>query len=65
MFIQYSNLLLLDKLFVISEHGKNYLHKRYPEFGQKIILARLGTRDPGFEIENYYASEIDKKAISL
>jgi colanic acid/amylovoran biosynthesis glycosyltransferase len=37
----------LDKLFFISNHGRNYLLKKKPEFSEQYFLSRLGTKDPG------------------
>lgn len=37
----------LNRLFVISEHGRRYLAGRFPEFGAKIVTNYLGGRDLG------------------
>lgn len=37
----------IDNLYFISQNGKEYLEKKYPEFSDKFLLARLGTRDYG------------------
>ncbi|MFG6495399.1 glycosyltransferase [Fictibacillus sp. UD] len=34
----------LDKVFVISQDGSDYLKKSYPEVSEKIAVSRLGTR---------------------
>lgn len=36
----------LDKLFLISEDGRNYMNRRYPEFHNKFYVSRLGVTDP-------------------
>ncbi|MCI8513985.1 MAG: glycosyltransferase [Lachnospiraceae bacterium] len=33
----------LDKVFMVSEDGRNYLRKKYPQFDKKILVQRLGT----------------------
>ena len=38
----------LDGVFSISEHGKDYLVKRHPDYASKIQVARLGTRKVDF-----------------
>jgi len=38
----------LDRLYLISEHGRSYLADRYPKVGANLAVSRLGTRDPGF-----------------
>jgi len=38
----------LDRLYLISEHGRSYLTDRYPKVGANLAVSRLGTRDPGF-----------------
>ncbi|HPD39614.1 MAG TPA: glycosyltransferase [Mesotoga infera] len=38
---------MLDRVFCISEDGRNYLLQRYPDFARKIIVSRLGTEDFG------------------
>lgn len=47
-FIKAATISNLDKLFFISEHGVNYLLKKFPDFSDKYFLSRLGTPDPGF-----------------
>lgn len=37
----------IDNLYFISQNGKEYLEKKYPEYADKYLLARLGTRDYG------------------
>ncbi|RUA17742.1 MAG: hypothetical protein DSY55_01565 [Clostridia bacterium] len=41
---QAPTLMHLDKIFCISEHGADYLRKRYPNHRHKIELSRLGVR---------------------
>ncbi len=48
MFIKGATLKNLDKLYFISNHGLNYLRKKFPEFSDKYSLSRLGTTDPEF-----------------
>jgi colanic acid/amylovoran biosynthesis glycosyltransferase len=38
----------LDRLFFVSDAGRNYMDKRYHEFAAKFETARLGIEDPGF-----------------
>jgi colanic acid/amylovoran biosynthesis glycosyltransferase len=38
----------LNKVFLISEHGKNYILKQYPLFSSKYKVSRLGVKDPSF-----------------
>lgn len=38
---------LLERFFFISQHGKNYILNKYPEFKSKYKIARLGVKDPG------------------
>lgn len=47
-FIRAATLKNLDKLYFISNHGRNYLVKKFPEFSGKYQLSRLGTTDPEF-----------------
>ena len=37
----------VDKIFCISEDGKNYIKQRYPQYVKKIDVCRLGTKDKG------------------
>lgn len=37
-----------DKIFCISEHGRQYLVDRYPAMAKKFHMARLGVNDPGY-----------------
>jgi len=39
---------LVDKLFFISGHGKEYYSIRYPFISNKFVVSRLGVPDPGF-----------------
>lgn len=47
-FIKKATLSMINQVYCISEHGRNYLLKKYPEFEKKISVFRLGTKDPGF-----------------
>jgi glycosyltransferase involved in cell wall biosynthesis len=38
----------LDRIYLISEHGRAYLRDRQPEAADCLAVSRLGTRDPGF-----------------
>lgn len=49
---RYETLSLLNRLYLISEHGCNYLTKRYPKFQGKFELARLGVEEPGFSTKS-------------
>jgi len=52
-----TKLQALHKLFVISEHGANYLSKRYPFFSLKITKAYLGVKDRRenpFKTQDYF-----------
>lgn len=38
----------LDRLFTVSENGRQYLRRLYPEDGSRVLaVSRLGTSDPG------------------
>jgi len=37
-----------DRIFLISNHGENYLVKHYPAFKSICMVSRLGVKDPGF-----------------
>lgn len=41
----------LDKLFLVSKAGRDYLVNKYPEFRQKYELSYLGTKREGFIIK--------------
>ncbi len=41
-------LKMLDKLFMDSENGKNYIAKKYPVFNSKYQTSRLGIKEPDF-----------------
>lgn len=43
-----STLTSLDRLYLISEHGKTYITEKYPFFKPKCMLSRLGVRATGF-----------------
>ncbi len=47
-FIKAATIKNLDRLFLISDHGRNYIFDKYPEFSDKYYLSRLGTSDPEF-----------------
>ncbi len=49
---RYSTLSLIDRLYLISEHGYNYISKRYPIFHHKFEVARLGVMDPCFNVQS-------------
>jgi glycosyltransferase involved in cell wall biosynthesis len=38
----------LDRLFLVSEHGRQYLEQRYPDQAPRFRLSRLGSPEPGF-----------------
>lgn len=38
----------IDRLYLISEHGKTYLTKKNPDFKSKYMVSRLGVRATGF-----------------
>ncbi len=38
----------LNKLFLISQNAKKYIQNRYPNFSDKLIVARLGVEKPNF-----------------
>lgn len=45
----------LDKVYVCSQNGEQYLKRRYPKFNNKICTSRLGTHDNGigrFDFKN-------------
>ena len=46
--LRYETLSMLNNLFVISDHGYNYLIKKYPKFQSKFKLARLGVEEPSY-----------------
>lgn len=41
----------VDRLFVISEHGRRYITSRFPSVADRCEVARLGVPDPGFDAE--------------
>jgi hypothetical protein len=45
-FIKAATLKNLDRLFLISDHGRNYIFEKFPEFSDRYYLSRLGTSDP-------------------
>ena len=48
LFIKAATLKNLDKVYFISNHGRNYLLKKFPEYSEKFSISRLGTADPEF-----------------
>lgn len=48
---RYETISFLDRLYLISDHGYNYLTHEYPNFQGKFEVARLGVEDPGFITE--------------
>jgi len=48
-FIPFRRLQLhcVDKVFLVSDDGYNYLVKKYPQYAQKFIVSKLGTKDFG------------------
>lgn len=42
----------INKLFLISDHAKNYLLKKYPQHAEKYITAYLGVKDNGLNPHN-------------
>jgi glycosyltransferase involved in cell wall biosynthesis len=47
LFLRTFSLKYLDRLYCISQHGADYILKKYPRWLNKISLARLGTPEPG------------------
>jgi glycosyltransferase involved in cell wall biosynthesis len=45
-FIKRFILNYMDKLVLISEHGKIYIEDKFPEFSEKYLVSRLGTANP-------------------
>ncbi|MDI6877102.1 MAG: glycosyltransferase [Methanomicrobiales archaeon] len=41
----------IDRVFLVSEHGKEYLSRKYPAFESKYTVSRLGVDDPRFSTE--------------
>jgi glycosyltransferase involved in cell wall biosynthesis len=37
----------LDRVFTVSEHGRDYLRRRHPSAADRVRVSRLGTSDPG------------------
>jgi glycosyltransferase involved in cell wall biosynthesis len=48
-FLKPATLKNLDRLYLISDHGRKYMIAKYPEFSDKFFLSRLGTQDHKFE----------------
>ena len=42
----------VDYIIPISEHGKNYIFNKYPQFSSKVFLFRLGVFDNGLNYNN-------------
>lgn len=53
----------IETLFLISEHGFNYLSKKYPEFAYKLKINYLGTVDKGLN-KLIYTNDINIISIS-
>lgn len=49
---RYETLSLLDRLYLISEHGYNYLAQKHLPLQGIFEVARLGVEDPGFITES-------------
>lgn len=47
----YKTLTLCDRIYLISEHGYDYLAGKYPHIKDKLEVARLGVEDPRFITE--------------
>lgn len=47
-FIKGATLKNLERIYFISNHGRNYLLTKFPEYSEKFCISRLGTSDPGF-----------------
>jgi glycosyltransferase involved in cell wall biosynthesis len=47
-FTQKASIMLIDRLYLISNHGKNYISNKYPQYSEKYHISRLGTTNPGF-----------------
>lgn len=41
----------LNKVCLISEDGRKYLAKKFPEYSEKLIVSRLGTNDYGLGVD--------------
>lgn len=39
----------LDRVYLISDDGKNYLADKYPQYKEKLYVSRLGTLDRGMQ----------------
>jgi len=50
-FIKPLNLILPDRVYSISQHGRKYLIENYPHAKSKIITSYLGTTEPDFQVE--------------
>ena len=48
---RYETFSFLDRLYLISEDGYNYLSQKHSNFQRKFKVARLGVEDPGFITE--------------
>jgi colanic acid/amylovoran biosynthesis glycosyltransferase len=40
---------LVDRVFLVSDRGRQYLAQKYPEFAYKYRVGKIGTADPGFQ----------------
>jgi glycosyltransferase involved in cell wall biosynthesis len=47
-----------DCICPVSDYGKSYLLKKYPQFKDKIVVSRLGTRDLGLGFFKPYSKRI-------
>ena len=47
-FIKEATVKNLDRVYFISDHGRNYLLKKFPQYSDKFSISRLGTADPEF-----------------
>lgn len=50
-FFKEANMHLLDRLFLISQHGIHYMKQKYPEYSFKYALSYLGTNKPEQGVE--------------
>jgi len=56
----------LDRVYCISEDGREYLTRKFPTFSKKIMVSRLGTRDHGLsEIPDGCLQIISCSSISI
>jgi len=56
----------LDRVYCISEDGREYLTRKFPTFNKKVMVSRLGTRDYGLsEIPDSCLKIISCSSISI